>query len=157
MIPLIDRFVRDFPHLFRNGVPPCGLDVGVGWEQLLRELCENLENELPRDHDLQVIQIKEKFGDLRFYTFSETIDGELDTRIQRLISLAESRSGGICETCGAFGKKTTGRFGQGIVLCPKHEEMSKVRLDGSRARPPSARLEDIDNPKLNTPPKSEGT
>jgi hypothetical protein len=59
-----------------------------------------------------VVQVKEKFGTLRFYVNSAT--GEQ----YNYISFAESMSGVTCETCGSPGK----RLGRGWVYtaCEEH-------------------------------------
>lgn len=62
---------------------------------------------------VEAVQVKEKFGGLRFYT-----DCVPDDYIRGLISLAESLSVRTCEVCGAPGKQG----GQGWIrtLCVKH-------------------------------------
>lgn len=68
-----------FPHLFRQGIEGVGLMkyglcVGDGWFKLIFELCEAIMDECQRlglkPGELGfpvVVQVKEKFGALRFY------------------------------------------------------------------------------------------
>jgi hypothetical protein len=69
------------------------------------------------------VQIKEKFGTLRFY-----YEGG-DEYIQGLVRMAESMSAVTCETCGAPGKTR----GPGWIrtLCDFHEEEYQKRQGGN--------------------------
>lgn len=69
--------------------------VGPGWAPLLRELITDL---FSMGWDGVVLQVKEKFGGLRFYIGSSSV--EVFDRIQR----AENDSFRICEDCGAEGR-----------------------------------------------------
>lgn len=98
--------------------------VGQGWFNLVDRLCSNLEHhvqQLPEElrNDCYVVQIKEKFGGLRFYMNQTTpyMDGA--------ISLAESMSYSICEECGAPGQRQAGSYIQ--VLCNKHFKAREKR------------------------------
>lgn len=99
-----DRF--DFIHTSgdpRKDAMVWGVECGDGWFDLLWELCESIENELNNlpeeiEFPFQVLQIKEKFGTLRFYTNWET------EAIGKLIQEAEDKSAETCEVCGKPGK-----------------------------------------------------
>lgn len=67
--------------------------VGSGWGGLIDELFDILEA-----HEVEATQVKEKFGQLRVYTYPA--NEELYTEIEKL----EQRSAKICETCGAPGR-----------------------------------------------------
>ena len=67
------------------------------------------EANLPR-----VLQVKEKFGTLRFYA------GQVDDRAQAYIDFAEHMSGKVCEVCGAPGK--LGGKGWIRTLCETHRK-----------------------------------
>lgn len=70
-------------------------DVGPGWHALLDELHEKI---LAVDPDYKIVQVKEKFGGLRFYTEStnpKTHDLEIEY---------ETKSYEICEECGREGR-----------------------------------------------------
>ena len=66
-----------------------GVECHAGWKGLYEPL-----QELCRLHGYEVVQIKEKFGGLRFYVTDG--DGTLDT----LISVIEDASFAVCEDCG---------------------------------------------------------
>lgn len=102
-----DALVRDFPNLYRNrqNKQSClwyGLTVGDGWEPLVRELSMKLEAlilALParRRKKCNAEQVKEKFGELRFYMHGGTDE------MYALIREAEEKSVVTCESCGAPG------------------------------------------------------
>ena len=128
---LDEALVRDFPKLykdrFRSMRETCmcwGFDVGDGWEPIIRRLSEKLEQliavipepkmmpagtskfgdypehpeyELPR-----AVQVKEKFGGLRFYMSSESDE------MYEAIKEAEAEAWKTCEVCGSPGKPRGG-------------------------------------------------
>lgn len=72
---------------------PYGVECGSGWKGLyapLLTLCDVM--------GITVLQVKEKFGTLRFY-----IQGERARELAPLIAAAEVASGHICEHCGEDG------------------------------------------------------
>ena len=69
--------------------------VGVGWFELLDNLCGQIEEELEDGEAFAVTQIKQKFGGLRFYVYP------CPDRIYDMIHEAERQSWHICEVCGA--------------------------------------------------------
>jgi hypothetical protein len=100
------KFLDDYPNLFRE-FPRSGFDVGEGWYPLLHELCHTLEphiESLPEEirSQLYVVQIKEKFGGLRFYMQSET------PYMRGAIAVAERMSYLLCEHCGNKGTRRSG-------------------------------------------------
>lgn len=78
-----------------------------GWLQLIDELCRTLQIHLDSHPDVpqvKVLQVKEKFGGLRFY-FSGG-----DTACRGAVVAAEERSLAICEVCGQTGTLREGRW-----------------------------------------------
>lgn len=118
---LDEALVRDFPMLYsgrrgdpRNTLMCFGFECSDGWEPLIRELSAKLEaliGQLPEGERAQynAIQVKEKFGGLRFY-LSRGTDEMFD-----LTNEAESASYKVCEGCGAPGTRRTGGWIR--VLC----------------------------------------
>lgn len=112
---LDEALVRDFPNLYRDrhgdmrrtcmvwGFP------GDGWEPLIRRLSEKLE-----PLGVRAVQVKEKFGGLRFY-----IDNGSPEAYQA-IREAEEESLQTCETCGKPGVPREG--GWTLTLCDQHAE-----------------------------------
>lgn len=80
-----------------------GFECGDGWADLLVELCQNIQKCLdafPRDRveDVVALQVKEKYGTLRFYLSC------YDETIELYIKDAEKKSACTCEQCGEPGK-----------------------------------------------------
>lgn len=71
-----------------------GFDCGDGWFDLIDELCSTIQNYIDGNHkpQIEVVQVKSKFGTLRFY-----IAGENDQLIDGMIWFAESMSSRIPE------------------------------------------------------------
>jgi hypothetical protein len=94
-----------------------GFECGDGWFDLIDELCDSIQRYIDQNPSLnvpqvEVEQVKEKFGTLRFY-----VSGGDDLTLG-MIWFAESMSGRICETCGKPGK----RRGHGWIYtaCNEH-------------------------------------
>lgn len=103
-------------------------EVEDGWRDLIVSLVRRLDVIRQRDGlSLEVLQIKEKFGGLRFYTSGA--NGEaLD-----LIHRAEEMSETICEYCGWPGEIKPLR-GWYKCVCTTHEdEDERRRYDESAA------------------------
>jgi hypothetical protein len=67
--------------------------VGNGWHGLIDEAYDLLE-----PHEIQVTQVKEKFGQLRIYTGIMT--AEVADVLDEKIWAIEERSMSVCESCG---------------------------------------------------------
>lgn len=117
----------------RNTYKHFGVECGSGWFDLLHELCTAIKERYAQDNkpvDLVVLQVKQKFGKLRFYyefedtpcpiqAFDSLGDGKgiritpeggkdeqtikLRKDIAELVRSAEQKSGTVCEMCGAEG------------------------------------------------------
>jgi hypothetical protein len=93
-----DDVVSSCPILF-SGADYFPIECGDGWHDIIRELCEAIEAiNQESEGSTRVLQIKEKYGGLRFYVGGATDD------IFDLIEEAEKKSYHICEVCGDDGK-----------------------------------------------------
>jgi len=108
-------FPERFPNLYSNGMY---FECGPGWRKIIEDLSTKLEklivemkviNPFPLCY---AVQVKEKFGTLRFYMNSCT--DEMD----RLIEEAEALSAKTCEVCGNEGHIRPGKWIQ--TLCERH-------------------------------------
>lgn len=90
------------------------LDIGDGWIDLVSDLVDKL---LDTGIEFSVLQIKEKFGGLRFYISSLK---DPHSKLSDIISTYEKQSYETCEVCGEPG---TPRKGYWIkTLCDKDAE-----------------------------------
>ena len=102
-----------FTPMFNNY--PVGFECNDGWFVLINDLCEELMamcntiGQIPP----QASQVKEKYGTLRFYTWT------LSTEASDIISKYETKSQYICETCGIRGQTYKHR-GWFSTLCTIH-------------------------------------
>lgn len=112
---LVERLQARMPdHGYR------GIDVAEGWYSLL----DHIDTELRAiDPDYQILQVKEKFGSLRFYFTSTDHYQEMAP----IVEIAETKSMATCEVCGADGVTDTGQW-YVVTLCPEH---TKAREEGA--------------------------
>lgn len=101
-----------------------GFGCGKGWFNLLMELTKKIEplleayqRDFPDEEVPAAVQVKEKFGTLRFYMSYETEE------MSDLINQAERQSATTCENCGSLEGKLQGT-GWVKTLC---DECSKER------------------------------
>lgn len=106
----------NYPILYKN---ECGFDCGDGWFDLLNDLSLKLEfiNGSTDSSKVVALQVKEKFGGLRFYVESGT------NEILQLIDEAEAKSLMTCEECGNDGSLRKGIWWR--TLCDACDEKRK--------------------------------
>jgi hypothetical protein len=106
--------------LLRNEFPDCigewtqDISIGEGWLPLVRGLCRYLQG-MSADSQVppaRMLQVKEKFGGLRFYVDDPTEEQSL------VIGFAEMLSLSICERCGAM-RDVTVEGAWRKALCPQ--------------------------------------
>jgi len=117
------RMEERFPKMF--GGKYGGFAVGEGWWPIIESLCANIQSHTDwrvkqgqEIAQVEVNQIKEKFGGLRFYYSGG------DAEISGMVRMAESWAGISCETCGDRGQRRSGGWIR--TLCDKHETMYQV-------------------------------
>jgi len=92
----------------KHGIPaPKWSGVGDGWSGILDRLLTSIKE---AGWDGKVVQVKEKFGGLRFYC-----EGPPSLAVDTAIQLAEEESYSTCENCGAPSEARTGGWVQ--TLC----------------------------------------
>lgn len=110
-----DLLVEKYPKILGGRGYPA---VEEGWLPLIDHLCNWLQ--FNTDHNphnpaygqVHAVQVKEKFGGLRFY-----VDGASPEQYA-VISFVESLSCYTCEVCGAPGKQRKGGWIK--TLCDEH-------------------------------------
>lgn len=108
-----------------------GFECGDGWFNIIDQLCSNIQHHIDWAQQQKekygrgegcsqvvAVQVKEKFGTLRFYTNGG------DEQIYGMIRMAESMSAVTCEDCGAPGK-LRGR-GWLYTACDVHTKTSDL-------------------------------
>jgi hypothetical protein len=130
---LDQQLCEKYPKIFANRygdmrtTAMCwGFEHGDGWYQIIDSLCANIQHHIDWNNknfekgytqykqvpQVVAVQVKEKFGTLRFY-----YDGGDDV-IDGMVRMAESWSAVACEECGAPGTQHS----QGWIktLCETH-------------------------------------
>jgi hypothetical protein len=114
-LELKKKLMSEFPTLYTDEL--FDLSVGDGWFDLLHDLSKKI---LEFDDEVKVLQIKEKFGTLRFYT-TATNDA-----VYSVIREAEKRSSVTCENCGDVeDTKLDATTGWAKTLCLECREKTK--------------------------------
>lgn len=125
----MNQFLESIGGLERVWRPDLGpindasfFNVAEGWYPLIKDLIEEL---ITLGWNKKIVQVKEKFGGLRFYV------GTLPEGGYEIISKYEGNSYSICEKCGEEGK-IRGSLRWVLTLCDKHfkekeeEQLKKV-------------------------------
>lgn len=109
------EIIKDHPLIFRSIKH---LETEDGWNDFLYSVCDIIERHISHidekeQLDCFAVQIKSKFGGLRFYMSNH------DPYISGVIDLAEKLSFKICEECGEPAKcQCINRWY--VTVCDKH-------------------------------------
>ena len=120
-----NRMEATYSKMFAQ--PYGGFAVGTGWWPIIETLCSNIQSHIDwkvkQGKDIaqvEVEQIKEKFGGLRFYYSGG------DDEISGMVRMAEAWADIACEECGAAGKRRSGGWIR--TLCDHHEAERQERM-----------------------------
>lgn len=95
----LKEVVAEFPHLFEGRNHHCG----DGWGGIIHSLCAKLDFiHKVTGIDIKCVQVKEKFGTLRFYL--GPLQSEWFDIIHALVNKAERQSSYTCEITGEYGE-----------------------------------------------------
>lgn len=119
---LEDKLFDKYPDIFADRHLPMtqtcmcwGIDCGDGWYDLIDRLCAKIQKIIDDDPALKgvykAVQVKEKWGGLRFYMNYHHDEAE------KYIGEAEEESEKTCEVCGKSG--TLNDEGWISCLCDK--------------------------------------
>jgi hypothetical protein len=122
---LEQRPVERWPTWFNTGgdikdtAMPRGFEHDDGWFDIVWRLCEDLEPlvvefEKAGGPKFEVLQVKEKFGGLRFY-----VNCRRHEAISQRIGIAAQESFHTCEVCGQPGRLREDRWIK--TLCDEHD------------------------------------
>lgn len=102
------------------------IDIGPGWWPLVTRLDADLRAIYP---EYQVAQVKEKFGELRYYI--EGVPQDLYSQVYERIRDAERESSRTCEECGEPGEQES-VYGWMATLCPIHSDERRAAREARR-------------------------
>jgi hypothetical protein len=106
------QIINIAPYMFRyegwndltKSLLSFGFSHGDGWFNIIKNLVEDLSKIDDELKSIKVIQIKEKFGTLRFYV---ECDKFIWKQVQDRIAKTDIESETTCEICGKTGVLTT--------------------------------------------------
>lgn len=119
------KLYESFPKLYRQkdlsireSCMPWGIETGSGWFKLIYDLSKKISEIAP---ECEAVQVKEKYGTLRFY-----VNGYNDD-VETLIDEYEKLSAKTCEICGDT--KTAKQRGKAWIstLCNKCAKKKKTK------------------------------
>lgn len=107
----------------QNNLMAFGFMCQEGWYPLIEETLDQIQDIVDRDGlDVQITEVKEKYGGLRIY-----VDGYTD-EIGKIIEDAERKSVEICELCGKDGKQV--KFhGWWMTRCQNCLDLERKKYD----------------------------
>ena len=127
-----EYLLKKYPKIFAQYKLPMtktsmcwGFECGDGWFALIDVLCDLIQqhcNELQkkgRDFQIEAVQVKEKYGGLRFYT------NYIDNFVNNVIIFAEEMSYRTCEVCGTTKDAKVNEGGWLSTRCPKCRKEGK--------------------------------
>lgn len=133
---LDEALCKKYPKIFKDRYADMketcmcwGFECGDGWYWLIDQLCDSIQKYIDNNphlcNQVVAVQVKEKFGGLRFYITegNETIHG--------MVWLAEHMSYNICEVCGSTENVST--IGRSWITteCDKCRNQKSTKVDNS--------------------------
>lgn len=139
------KLLKKYPKIFVQHSLSCketamcwGFECGDGWYDLINLLCSSLQWDIDKNAypQIEAVQVKEKFGTLRFY-YGYTDDAKVKDEERKMgvqdgmIGLAEQLSQYICYHCGTNQKigSTKGWITYCCEDCAKKNEKRNWSLD----------------------------
>ncbi len=133
---LEDKIFNEFPDMFKDrgnlhaSLMAFGFECSDGWFDLIYNLCKDINDfykgKIP-EH-FSVVQVKEKFGSLRFYISAAPEE------VHNMINAVEEKSYSICEQCSKPGRYRDG-LSWILTLCDKClDEHIKTRYHRERKK-----------------------
>ena len=109
----IEKLIQEYPVVFKHMDTTSYNNLPAGWYSIVDTLCSDLTQileeelainpEIPDEPLFSVLQVKEKFGGLRFYYMMNTDNKEFSEKVMRLIDGAEDASYVTCQITGKPG------------------------------------------------------
>lgn len=112
---LVNKLKSDFSFIEVSHI-----ECDDGWFDLIYELSNEI-HKLNPESDFKIVQIKEKFGGLRYYYEAENFENSVIEKINDLIVKYEYSSYRICEICGK--EATTEMVNRWLkTVCQDHKQ-----------------------------------
>jgi len=120
-----EKLYKKYPKIFKQKDLPMtetcmcwGINCADGWYALIDNLCWYISKTVEHEKcpPIEAVQVKQKFGGLRFYTGG--IDKKISSEINNYINFAEGLSLSICEECGTTTDVKQTKSGWVVTLCP---------------------------------------
>ena len=123
---LQEQLYKKYPKIFKQKdlsmKETCmcwGIETGDGWYNILDFLCSQIQKICDeKGKQVEAVQVKEKYGTLRFYTHGYIPE------VEKQIQYAEYESSKTCERCGSK-KDVTQTEGWITTICKKCLEKGK--------------------------------
>lgn len=130
-------------HSYWIAGKPIHMAVGDGWADVVARLLDRIEKALgtePVPAKIALIDVKEKYASLRVDLLAP-VGPETEAALDYAILLAEMRSEGTCDICGALGtvRSTLGQSGWLAARCEDHSDGFPCRVVEG---PPRRRIQD---------------
>jgi hypothetical protein len=105
--------LKDKYKIFSD-ISEANISVGDGWYDAIDGGSQLIQEYLDKKPDMvvKVGQIKEKFGEMRFY-----VDGHVDEYINEIINTIEESANNTCERCGCYCDKKLNKAGWLKTMC----------------------------------------
>lgn len=103
---------------------PLWVECNEGWYPIIDDLSKEISEIAKRfpvtdgENHISVVQIKEKFGGLRYYVNYHDMSDDDIQQIEYIIRNAEMKTFAVCEDCGGNGEKVSPRRYWMKTLCP---------------------------------------
>jgi len=136
----LDKLISDYPIVFKHLDQTVCHNLPAGWYKIMDKLCSELtpileealeeSPETPEEPLFSVLQVKEKFGGLRFYYMMNTKNDELYKKIQSLVDNAEDASYSTCQVTGKLGalSKSGSHY---MTLCEESRASMNYKIIGN--------------------------
>lgn len=109
MKDLYEEYPKNFKNCIDISIPP-------PWESIVEECIDKI---ILINPDVNILQIKEKYAQLRIY-----IDGTDEDTVYEILNTAKARCEKTCQFCGEEGEfRTKGRWY--IILCEQCNQNTK--------------------------------
>jgi len=105
-------------------LPGANPSCGPGWNAVLTTAVDRMAAVMAArpGSAIYLEQVKEKYGTLRIYWYGKAMTRRQHRRIDIIESLAEERSGCVCETCGAPAYIRVSESGNVHTACDAHSD-----------------------------------